>query len=325
MDRRSSRGIRQRRISYRDWVPAPVPAGLRRALIEAMGGWGPFTVGQIVSLFDEHGFDESGEVEPEQGVRRTTAAELLEPIDWDDPDQRRRLSTLVDDVLDYYPEGPNDLPGTAGHRLRRAVERARGDPQARAQLVQPDGQYQRTTNLDDPFDLWPPGKIRLFFSHTSDHAPFVADVARALEEWPPFACFVAHEEIAPSLEWQAVIQSALESCHAMVAFLTDTFGASEWCDQEVGWAMGRSLVVIPVRVTANPRGFLGAVQAVPADQDPTRLARSIASAVMTAAFRETRPGAGMLRDPLADAIVEQFGRPASGQPIAARCRSSPRR
>jgi hypothetical protein len=44
---------------------ASVPTPLRRALIEAMGGWGPFTVREIANLFEEHGFEESVEVEPE--------------------------------------------------------------------------------------------------------------------------------------------------------------------------------------------------------------------------------------------------------------------
>jgi len=39
----------------REWKAlAPVPAPLRRALIEAMGGWGPFTVREIANLFEDH-------------------------------------------------------------------------------------------------------------------------------------------------------------------------------------------------------------------------------------------------------------------------------
>lgn len=286
---------------------AAVPAPLRRALIEAMGGWGPFTVREIANLFEDYEFTESGQVEPEQGVRRTTAAEYLAQIDWDDPDQRGRLLALIEALLDYYPEHAEDAAGV-GTRLRRVRDRVQAaaepveEPQAAA-LAEPE----RTTDRDDPFDVWPPGRIRLFFSHTAAHRRFVGSVATALESWP-FACFVAHEEIEPSLAWQEVIESALSTCHALVAFVTDDFRTSNWCDQEIGWALGRGLVVIPVRLTVDPHGFAGSIQAVPSSLETPvgETAERIASALTTAVFRGTRPGSELLLDPLTDAILDQF-------------------
>lgn len=135
----------------------------------------------------------------------------------------------------------------------------------------------------------------------------VGQIATALEYWP-FACFVAHEEIEPSLGWQEVIESALGTCDALIAFYTPDFRESAWCDQEVGWALGRGLIMIPVHLSANPHGFAGAIQAVPASLDDAAgdVAARIASALTTAVFRQTRPGSSSLIDPLADAIVGQF-------------------
>jgi TIR domain len=286
---------------------AAVPRPLRRALIEAMGGWGPYTVREIANLFEDHGFEDTAQVEPEQGVRRTTAAEYLDAIDWDDRDQRRRLRAVIDEVLANFP-AEQEAPGDLGARLRRSLHRALEAPNEDPVGVDAAGRgYERTTDQDDPFDVWPPGRIRLFFSHTSQHKVIVGAVANVLETWP-MACFVAHEEIEPSLAWQEVIEAALRTGHALVAFVTDDFRGSAWCDQEVGWALGRGLVIIPVRLEADPHGFVGAIQAIPArlDEEPAAIAERIATALATAAFRTTRPGAGLLIDPLADAIVDQF-------------------
>jgi hypothetical protein len=286
---------------------AAVPRPLRRALIEAMGGWGPYTVREIANLFEDHGFEDTAEIEPEQGLRRTAAAEYVDAIDWDNPDQRTRFQALIDDVLSHYPADQAE-PGDPGERVRRTLARALEAPGAAvAARDEADRGYERTTDQDDPFDIWPPGRIRLFFSHTSQHRAFVASVAAVLERWP-LACFVAHEEIEPSLAWQEVIESALRTCHALVAFVTQDFRPSAWCDQEVGWALGRGLVIIPVRLEADPHGFVGGIQAIPArlDETPAAVAERIATALATAAFRTTRPGAELLSSPLADAIVDQF-------------------
>lgn len=293
-------------LAYADAM-APVPPPLRRALIEAMGGWGPFTVREIANLFEDYEFTESGDVEPEQGVRRTTAAEYLAPIDWEDPDQRGRLLELIEAVLDHYPEHAEDAGGV-GTRLRRVLNRVQLVPEAAAGAqAAAFGEPERTTDPDDPFDVWPPGRIRLFFSHTAAHRDVVGSVAAALENWP-FVCFVAHEEIEPSLVWKEVIESALSTCQALIAFVSEDFRTSNWCDQEVGWALGRGLVVIPVHLGVDPHGFAGSIQAVPSSLEaaPGETAERIASAITTAVFRGTRPGSALLLDSLTDAIIDQF-------------------
>lgn len=271
-----------------------------------MGGWGPFTVREIANLFEDVDFTESREVEPEQGVRRTTAAEYLAAIDWDDLGQRERLLALIEAVLDYYPEHAEDTAGV-GTRLRRVRDRVRLAPDRAPGAQAAASEPERTTDPDDPFDIWPPGRIRVFFSHTAAYRDLVGSVAAALENWP-FACFVAHEEIEPSLVWQEVIESALSTCQALVAFVTEDFRTSNWCDQELGWALGRGLVVIPVRLTVDPHGFAGSIQAVPSSLEMTagETAERIASALTTAVFRGTRAGSVLLLDPLTDAIVDQF-------------------
>lgn len=95
--------------------------------------------------------------------------------------------------------------------------------------------------------------------------------------------------------------------------MTNDFVTSRWCDQEVGWALGRGLIVIPVRLTRDPHGFMGGIQAVPSalSAPASDAAEGIATALTTAVFRQTRPQATMLLDPLADAIITQFSRSSS--------------
>jgi len=102
--------------------------------------------------------------------------------------------------------------------------------------------------------------VRVFFSHVAVKRDLVGAVSRSLSIFGVQA-FVAHDDIQPSKEWQGVIEAALASCDAMVAFLHDGFDSSRWCDQEVGWAMGRNRPMLPLAFDMNPYGFMGKYQA----------------------------------------------------------------
>lgn len=69
--------------------------------------------------------------------------------------------------------------------------------------------------------------------------------------------FVAHEDITPSLEWQNELELALRSMHALAALLTAEFHASKWPDQQTGFALGKGVLVVPLRLGTGPYGFIG--------------------------------------------------------------------
>jgi hypothetical protein len=50
---------------------------------------------------------------------------------------------------------------------------------------------------------------------------------------------------------------------ALLALLTPGFTASIWCNQEVGWALGRECVALSLKLGEDPRGFVGRFQAIP--------------------------------------------------------------
>jgi hypothetical protein len=128
--------------------------------------------------------------------------------------------------------------------------------------------------------LWPYGRFRLFLSHVSK---FKVAVSKLKDELAMrgVAGFVAHEDIEPSLEWRGEIELGLRSMHALVALTTPDFHASSWTDQEIGWALGRGVLVVPVRLGVDPYGFAGKYQGVPGDlEQPAELATAIVKALL---------------------------------------------
>jgi hypothetical protein len=140
----------------------------------------------------------------------------------------------------------------------------------------------------------------------------VSELARELDRFA-FSCFVAHDAIEPSRQWQEVIELALGTCDVLVAYVTSDFSESRWTDQEVGWALGREIIVIPAKAGQDPYGFFGAYQAVPVPQgqSPRDTAIAITRAIALAVFRTQRREASRLLDRMTDTVVGAFCRSSS--------------
>jgi hypothetical protein len=96
------------------------------------------------------------------------------------------------------------------------------------------------------------------------------------------SAFVAHADIKPTKQWQIEIEKALATMDALAALLTEKFRDSDWCDQEVGVAVGRDVLVIPITVEALPYGFIAKYQAIQGKgKYPADLALSIFQAIAT--------------------------------------------
>ena len=145
--------------------------------------------------------------------------------------------------------------------------------------------------------LWKDGYFRLFLSHVSVHKIYVGKLKSALLD-NGVSAFVAHEDIEPALEWQDEISLALRSMHALAALITLDFHDSNWTDQEVGWALGRGVPVLPVRLGSVPYGFVGKIQAIPGNiENPVPLANQLTRALL----RNDR-----VRSQMRNALVEAF-------------------
>jgi hypothetical protein len=107
--------------------------------------------------------------------------------------------------------------------------------------------------------IWSENSYRVFLSHKAEVKRETAQVKEGLA-WFGFSCFVAHEDIHPTLAWQDEIENALATMDALVALMTENFHESDWTDQEVGYAYGRGVPIVAVRLGRNPYGFIGKFQ-----------------------------------------------------------------
>lgn len=149
--------------------------------------------------------------------------------------------------------------------------------------------------IDPPF--WQKGMLRVFLSHLSAHREFAAQMQAELARrgiW----CFVAHNDIEPTAEWQNEIQTALSTADALVALLHPNFHASNWTDQEIGFAMGRSIPVFSVRFGEDPYGFIGKFQAF---NGTGKLASSLAQELFDA-YRNHK----QTKERMAEVLVRRF-------------------
>jgi TIR domain len=140
--------------------------------------------------------------------------------------------------------------------------------------------------------------FRLFISHTHPNAPFAAEIrdylGRVLIE-----SFVAHNDIEPSEKWMRVIESALLTCHAAVAIVTPDFRESQWCDQEIGFCLARSRLVVPLMHDAHPHGFLSEFQGVKLNER----SRPQTAAISVFRILATRPET---RDRMVPSVVRRY-------------------
>lgn len=124
--------------------------------------------------------------------------------------------------------------------------------------------------------VWDEDHLRLFISHVSASHVVASQLAATLKERYGIHGFVAHEDIEPLADWQNEIEASLKTMDALLAVLTPGFSASLWCNQEVGWALGRNCPAVSVRLGEDPRGFVGRLQAVPGgDGNPIGVAERV--------------------------------------------------
>lgn len=114
----------------------------------------------------------------------------------------------------------------------------------------------------DTLDFWKPGTARVFISHRDKHKKAARDLSESLEQYG-VSCFVAHDTIKPLSEWRHEIMKGLQTMEVMVIFLTEDFEESMWCNQEVGFALGKNVPIISLKLGAkDPPGFISHVQAL---------------------------------------------------------------
>ena len=110
-------------------------------------------------------------------------------------------------------------------------------------------------------DFWADGQLKLFVSHLSSNKERMSAVKAELGHWGVSA-FIAHEDIEPSREWMDEVEAGLETMEVLAAVVETGFKESDWCAQEVGYALGRKIDIIPLRAGLDPFGFFGKYQGI---------------------------------------------------------------
>ena len=108
-------------------------------------------------------------------------------------------------------------------------------------------------------DFWLPGYFRAFISHISANKARMSGMKSTLSHWG-ISAFVAHEDIKPSREWRDEVEAGLDSMQVLIAVVQPGFKESDWCAQEVGYALGKKIDIIPLRAGLDPFGFFGKFQ-----------------------------------------------------------------
>jgi hypothetical protein len=107
--------------------------------------------------------------------------------------------------------------------------------------------------------MWNPDYFRLFIAHVATQKAVAHELKENLKHYY-VSCFVAHDDIEPTREWEEEIEKALRTMDALAALLSPDFHGSKWTDQEVGFAVGTGRLVLPLRFGLDPYGFIAKYQ-----------------------------------------------------------------
>ena len=97
-------------------------------------------------------------------------------------------------------------------------------------------------NIVDDSQLWKAGYYKMFISHLTANKDTASRLKSALLDYE--------------------IEKALYTMDVLCAIIVPNFITSKWCDQELGFAMGRRKLVIPIKKEADPYGFIGKYQGI---------------------------------------------------------------
>lgn len=110
-------------------------------------------------------------------------------------------------------------------------------------------------------DFWVSGYLKMFISHLSSNRAKMSALKAGLANWG-ITAFIAHEDIQVSREWRDEVEAGLETMEVLAAVVEPGFKESDWCAQEVGFALGRKVDIIPLRAGLDPFGFFGKYQGI---------------------------------------------------------------
>jgi len=204
--------------------------------------------------------------------------------------QRIRLKQKIARTLSEQPWADVDLvleehglpttgPGWNNQSLYEYVLAALSEASTQG-LVELDAYLHSSTEASPNDAPWKTADLRLFLGHVAARWEYAVQLKAELAAFG-IEGFVAHTDIEPNKKWQRVIEAALRSCDALAALLHDGFRESSWCDQEVGFVLGRNALVLTVSYDLHGYGFLGELQSLHAGRSgPDKVAALVARVLL---------------------------------------------
>jgi len=180
---------------------------------------------------------------------------------------------VPDELMGYIPlDDQQDIQNKLREDLNKASSAAQNEfinDVHFEYLDEGDDEISNAPSLNTPFTsqnakdrIWKSDTIKLFISHRDTHK---ADAHKLAEYLTNFgvSSFVAHDSIEPDEEWQGEIEKALQSMDVLLALITDDLFDSPWTNQEIGFALGRSIPIVSIKVSrTDPVGFINKRQAI---------------------------------------------------------------
>lgn len=213
---------------------------------------------KLPCLFTYEGRDVTGVIgRINQITRRTQGLELVYSLPHDYP----KIRISRDSV---FASLGIDIDGYEWSTTHWAVKDIDLFEVTTSMLQNPDGSLTSLSGHEMQ-RIWGPrnqqGKL-VFLSHRATHRQQVSEVKSTLES-QGLSCFLAHEDVTPSLIWQNEIINALNTMDVFVGFVTDDFHCGGWTDQEIGYAHKRGVHRVFVKLgSADPAGMVATEQAL---------------------------------------------------------------
>ena len=201
---------------------------------------------------------------PDDGVRTVMAAGVpeLETAEFDNWNGGTTYYSLLIRVpVPTYARIEGELERVEGEILKKVERYLRTETHdfIRDVLIQPAPSDAAVEIPPAECKFWTADYFRVFISHLSENKQSAKKLKDYLDGFG-ICAFVAHEDIEPTKEWRDELEKALFSMDAMVAILAPNFGKSKWTDHEVGVALGRGKLVLPILYGIDPYGLLGKYQ-----------------------------------------------------------------
>ena len=155
-----------------------------------------------------------------------------------------------------------DANGNPVYGSKRDIIRSYIDTCPNGKLIEIAEQFDLGLNLTSSSisqlgesKYWLADHFRIFISHVHTERFSASNLKDTLRNYG-ISGFVAHEDIETSDEWRDEILRCLNSMDAMAVILSSDCNASKWTDQEVGFAVCRDVLIIPLSKGAQPYGFI---------------------------------------------------------------------